>query len=79
MKFTTKSGYLTHYALSCGYRELATNSEGFNAFIGWDINSYKVTCYNGDNESLVWENCSTIAEARKEFKSLCKKYSLHKN
>lgn len=75
MKFKTKNGCLTSYALACGYietiehksisLELSWNGGGFYDVKAYDFNEHK---------RLFWESFETLAEARKFFSANARKF-----
>ena len=76
-KFYTKDGYLTQYALACGYIETNLNysNADFNirVYMQLDGSVYHVKGYDHNKHiSLGWECYESVKEARKAFNALCR-------
>lgn len=70
-KFVTAKGWLTEYALACGYIEV---SKGYNtpgcplrAYMEKDSACYHVKVYDSRTGGRDWESYETLPEARKAF------------
>lgn len=72
-KFTTKDGYLTFYAMCCGYietnQEFRTERKVVMRLMNPEINLFLIS--NLVNRSNIYVD-SGIGQARKEFNKQCK-------
>lgn len=76
-KFCTKDGYLTAYAMACGYLETNLNYSneefGKRIYIEMDCGVYHVKGYDHNEHcSLGWQCFDNIKDARKAFNMLCR-------
>ena len=72
-KFFTKFGWLTPYAMACGYQHQQIASDGETEVTLWcanpETNQYDVKAYAlGGAERVSWECHEGIAEARKAYR-----------
>lgn len=71
-KFYTKKGWLTEFALGCGYLERIDHHENWITL--WKEGCYHVRWHDFKNEKRIcWEGFDNLKEARKFFKKLAKK------
>lgn len=77
-KFYTKSGYLTEYALYCGYVEKASNTDSLCCILSHDGGIvFHVKLYDFKNQRRMdWEAFEKLTDARRLFEKLCKTYKL---
>jgi hypothetical protein len=81
-KFYTKQGWLTPYAIACGYIEIANTSTQGSTH-GTTIRLWHeggpaihVRVHDHDkNERIAWETFETLTEARKYFRKMCRELS----
>ena len=74
-RFRTKAGWLTPYALACGYRERAESASGECATLWTDITETPHVRHNAaDGTPLVWDSPKTLTDARKLFRSIVSKF-----
>jgi hypothetical protein len=73
--FTTKRGWLTRYALSCGYLH-SINRGGILYQLGRPLcNCYTITAFDTKtHKSVVYEHRDVLVEARRFFSSLIRDY-----
>ena len=72
LKFKTKDGYCTAYALACGYIDCSKRNgqdvhmyhDGVYHVRGWDSEKHK---------RLFWDSFDTLTEARKAYKAKVRK------
>lgn len=72
--FFTKRGWLTPYAMSCGYLHVTENNKGYIELSQGNDNVYDIKLFPKDAkdfEKRVWERVEGIKEARKLYKALC--------
>lgn len=74
VKFFTKEGWLTPYALSCGYKHVNENDVGYASLSHCNGNVYDVKHYSNEGER-VWDQIEGINAARKRYRELCVKLS----
>lgn len=69
-KFVTKTGWLTRYALACGYAEVNQDWKNKRVATLWkDSACYQVQGYDDDKRNM-WESFNLDAEGYKEAKTL---------
>jgi len=70
-KFYTSSGWLSEYALSCGYVERYDNGEEWLTL--WKEGCYHVRHHDFiSDKRICWESFDTLNEARKFFRTQSK-------
>jgi len=80
-KFVTAKGWLTEYALACGYIEV---SKGYStacrvrACMERDSACYHVKASSTDHGLELWESFETLPEARKAFGQVLRDYGLQR-
>lgn len=76
-KFYTAKGYLTQYALACGYLDTNvdynSNPESVNISLSYEGFVYHVKGYDHKNKQRIcWDSFDTLPEARKAFQQVLK-------
>jgi hypothetical protein len=72
-KFFTKKGWLTPYAMACGYIHETTTNAG-RAYLRMnnaELNTYDVQFYPDNNTPRTWQTVEGIAQARKLYVDTC--------
>jgi hypothetical protein len=77
MKFKTKNGWLTPYALACGYIE-TVQSERYSITLEWNCGiGYDIRVHDHkDGLRLMWETYEHLTEARKIFSDRCRQFNV---
>lgn len=73
-KFFTKTGWLTRYAMACGYRHV-TAARGVHVILSMnnaELNTFDVIRITEGTYSKQWEIVEGIREARALYRNLCK-------
>lgn len=73
-RFRTKAGWLTPYALACGYAELAEASNGERVSLWMEHGALHVRHNAADGSRLLWERVETLTYARRLFRSIVSKF-----
>ena len=71
-KFKTKSGWLTPYALACGYIE-EKEANNIRTQLWYEGNCLHVRQYDFNNhERVFWDSFARLADARKRYQQAIK-------
>lgn len=69
-RFRTKAGWLTPYALACGYVELVEAHNGERVSLWMEHGALHVRHNAADGSRILWECPETLTDARKLFRSI---------
>lgn len=75
--FKTKAGWLTPYALACGYIELAESPKDRGTSVRLEAPGgplYHVKAYSTEHGRLMWETFETLTEARRAYRWAVREY-----
>lgn len=73
-RFRTKAGWLTPYALACGYVELAEASNRERVSLWMENGALHVRHNAADASRVLWEYPETLTDARRLFRSIVSKF-----
>ncbi len=77
-KFVTSRGWLTHYALACGYREVVQDNPRAMALYLWHEGAcfhVRLSC-DATHKRIFWDSFDSLPEARAAFNAACKEWNL---
>ena len=71
-RFRTRAGWLSAYALACGYLEQSTGTKGDGVTLWMEHGVAHVRHIAPDGSRVVWECFHTVTDARRLFRSIAR-------
>jgi len=74
LKFKNKDGFLSLYALSCGYLQTKEiDGKSVKLYMEGGCYIFQVICFDSNTSELIWETFDQLGPAKKRYKELIKK------
>ena len=76
-KFFTTNGWLTFYAMACGYRHESQTENGYHVIFeinNAELNTFDIKVYGPTSLRYEWEVIVGVVAARKMYGQMVKKY-----